>query len=155
MPREQVDAVRYELSDGMPKPGERTEEQRFRLGPNGSAQSESELIHQPLYCQSLCHPAVVGIAQTMLDAHVRIAQHGRRNVGSDDQMENGEPGGYGPVANRTLVSNAAAHFLQLDVGADSASYAQTGRTTCLLTEQATLKATRARSASRFPTFACA
>ena len=100
VPREQVDAVRYELSDGMPKPGERTQEQRFRLGPNGSAQSESELIHQPLYCQSLCHPAVVGIAQTMLDAHVRIAQHGRRNVGSDDQMENGEPGGFGPVANR-------------------------------------------------------
>ena len=38
------------------------------------------------YAKSLCHPAVVGIAKTMLDAHCRIANVGHRNIPSDDQV---------------------------------------------------------------------
>jgi hypothetical protein len=51
VPRDMVDAVRHELSEGMPKPGDRTAEERYREGPSGSSQTESELIHQPLYCR--------------------------------------------------------------------------------------------------------
>jgi hypothetical protein len=35
-----------------------------------------------------------------MDAHVRIANVGHRNVPSDDQAPDGELGGFGPAANR-------------------------------------------------------
>ena len=100
VPREMVPAVYHELSAGMEETmAQLSPEERQRPGPNGTTMGANEIIYQPLYQQSLCHPAVVGIAKTMLDAHVRIAQCGRRNVASDDQAEDGL-GGYGPAANR-------------------------------------------------------
>ena len=101
VPREMVPAVYHELSAGMEETmAQLSPEERQRPGPNGTTMGANEIIYQPLYQQSLCHPAVVGIAQTILDAHVRIAQSAGRNVASDDQAADGERGGFGPAANR-------------------------------------------------------
>ena len=101
VPREQVAAVRHELSDGAAeKTALLTEAERQREGPNGALKSHHPIIHQPHFQQHLCHPAVVGIAKVMLDAHVRIAQAGTRNVPSDDQVAEGERGGFGPGSNK-------------------------------------------------------
>ena len=53
---------------------------------------------QPTFAKALCHPAVVGIAKTLLDADCRSANVGHRNVASDDQAPDGEKGGFGPAA---------------------------------------------------------
>ena len=45
---------------------------------------------QPLFQQFVCHPAVVGVARTILDSHVRIAQSAQRNIASDEQAPSGE-----------------------------------------------------------------
>jgi hypothetical protein len=101
VPRDQVDAVRHELSTEGHAEASRglSDADRVREGPRGPTQMH-EIVLQPLYQQHLCNPAVVGIAQEMLDAHCRIAQAGRRNVASDDQAAEGEAGGFGPVLNR-------------------------------------------------------
>lgn len=100
VPRDMVDAVYYELSEGQAKKIEAlTPEQRQRPGPDGKPRAMAFLPLQPLYCEYVCHPAVVGIAQTVLDSHVRIAQSAGRNVASDDQSADGT-GGFGPLENR-------------------------------------------------------
>ena len=86
VPREDVAAAHWELSDD----GGLAE-----LQPD-----KSEITVQPTFAKALCHPAVVGIAKTLLDADCRIANVGHRNVASDDQAPVGERGGFGPAANR-------------------------------------------------------
>ena len=103
VPRDMVDAVYYELSEGQQaKIAAMSPEEKQRPGPDGKPRPMAFLgpTLQPLYSQYVCHPAVVGIAQTILDAHVRIAQSAGRNVASDDQAADGERGGFGPAANR-------------------------------------------------------
>ena len=102
VPRAEVAAVRHELStEGYAQAiAGLSEEDRLREGPRGPV-GMHEIALQPLYQRYLAHPAVVGIAKHMLDAHCRIAQAGRRNVLSDTQAPAGEVGGFGPAANRT------------------------------------------------------
>ena len=99
VPRAEVAAVAHEISDGMdaalaaaPPPQ--------RVGAGGVAQSRHDVVLQPLYQRHVCHPAVVGLARTALDAHVRLAQWSRRNIPSDAQMPAVQPGGFGPVEGR-------------------------------------------------------
>ena len=97
MPRDAVAAVRHEISDGMEAAlAALPEADRQRPGPGGSMKPRHDIVLQPLFQQYVCHPAMVGLAQTMLDAHVRIAQSGRRNIPSDAQVPDGEIGGFGP-----------------------------------------------------------
>ena len=163
VPREMVPAVYHELSAGMEETmAQLSPEERQRPGPNGTTMGASEIVYQPLYQQSLCHPAVVGIAKTMLDAHVRIAQCGRRNVASDDQAEDGL-GGYGPAANRGPLGRewhtcATILLLLPPPLVDRALcvyWAATGLMISLRTEPATSSETPERSANRSRMCACA
>ena len=102
VPRDQVDAVYHELSDEQEaKLAALTPEEKQRPGPDGKPRGMAFLSPtlQPLFSAHVCHPAVVGIAQTVLDNHVRIAQSAQRNVASDDQAGDGV-GGFGPLENR-------------------------------------------------------
>ena len=102
IPRDMVDAVYHELSDGLNKKlAAMTPEEKQRPGPDGKPRGMAFLgpTLQPIYSQYVCHPAIVGIAQTVLDSHVRIAQSAQRNVASDDQSADGK-GGFGPLENR-------------------------------------------------------
>jgi hypothetical protein len=92
IPRAQVAAVSHEISDGM-------DEKLLVTGYSGAPQRHDILL-QPLYSSHVAHPAVLGVAQEALDAHVRIGQWGRRNIPSDDQMPPGERGGFGPPKGR-------------------------------------------------------
>ena len=67
---------------------------------------------QPLFSEYVCHPAIVGIAQTILDSHVRIANGAQRNLNSDDQAPGDELGGYGRCDFRpkTIESPLKIHF---------------------------------------------
>ena len=101
VPRDMVDALYYELSEGQAKRiSALSPKERQRPGPDGKPRGMSFLPLQPLYQQYLCHPAVVGIAQSVLDSHVRIANTAGRNVASDDLAKEGEKGGFGPANNR-------------------------------------------------------
>ena len=103
VPRDMVDAVCHELSEGQQaKIAAMSPEEMQRPGPDGRPRPMAFLgpTLQPLYSQYVCHPAVVGIAQTILDNHVRIAHSAGRNVPSDDQAADGELGGYGRAENR-------------------------------------------------------
>lgn len=103
VPRDKVADVYYELSEGQNKKlANLTPEQKQRPGPDGKPRGMAFLALQPIYQQYVCHPAVVGIAQTILDNHVRIAQSAQRNVASDDQDPNGK-GGFGPLENRGVL----------------------------------------------------
>ena len=91
VPREMVDAVYWELGDGQDeKLAAMSPEEKLRPGPDGQTRGMALLgpTLQPLFSQFVCHPAVVGIAQTILDSHVRIANSGSRNLSSDEH----EPG---------------------------------------------------------------
>ena len=91
IPRESVEAVRYELSEGTDRAlAALTPEERQRPGLNGCTRELNQLTLQPLFAEHVCQPAVVGIAQSALDAHVRITATGTRNF----------KGGFGPEANR-------------------------------------------------------
>ena len=79
VPREEVARVKWELSDGYEQ----------QLAALGAQRPRSEIVLQPTFARFLCHPAIVGIAKTMLDAHVRIANVGHRNLNSDDQASHG------------------------------------------------------------------
>lgn len=103
VPREMVAAVYHELGEGMQeKLAAMTKEERQRPGPEGTPKGMAYLTPtlQPLFSQYVCHPAVVGIAQTILDSHVRIANSAQRNINSDDQAPGDELGGYGRPENR-------------------------------------------------------
>jgi hypothetical protein len=91
IPGKDVEQVKRELSDGLQQ----------HLATLGTQRPRSEIVLQPTFARYLCHPAIVGIAQTMLDAHVRIANVGHRNLLSDDQASHGF-GGFevGPKENR-------------------------------------------------------
>jgi hypothetical protein len=103
VPRDKVADVYYELSEGQnEKIAKLTPEQKQRPGPDGKPRAMAFLALQPLYQQYVCHPAVVGIAQTILDNHVRIAQSAQRNVASDEQAADGV-GGFGPLENRGVL----------------------------------------------------
>eukprot|EP01050_Picozoa_sp_SAG11_P027661 SAG11_NODE_7095_length_1194_cov_1.577169_1_plen_287_part_01 len=90
VPRCHVKAVAHEISDGMDT----------LLAASAAARPRHDALLQPLYCEHVAHPAVLGVAQEALDAHVRIGQWGRRNIPSDDQMLRGQRGGFGPAAGR-------------------------------------------------------
>ena len=116
-----------------------------------------DIVLQPLFKQYVCHPAVVGIAQTILDNHVRIAHSAGRNVPSDDQAADGELGGYGRAENRGPLGREwhTVRPMPLFAPAHAAAHAplrwlvrRTGRTTCT-------RATTAPSVNRSPTCACA
>ena len=66
--------------------GDLAPEEKLRPGPDGQTRGMALLgpTLQPLFSQFVCHPAVVGIAQTILDSHVRIANSGSRNLSSDE-----------------------------------------------------------------------
>lgn len=91
IPGEEVEQVKWELSDGLQE----------QLAALGAQRPRSEIVLQPTFARYLCHPAIVGIAQTLLDAHVRIVNVGHRNLPSDDQASHGF-GGFevGPKENR-------------------------------------------------------
>lgn len=88
---EDVELVKWEMSDGLQE----------QLATLGTQRPRSEIVLQPTFARYLCHPAIVGIAKTMLDAHVRVANVGHRNLLSDDQASHGF-GGFevGPKENR-------------------------------------------------------
>ena len=91
VPRGSVADVRRELSEGTEQAlAAMSPEERTRPGLNGSKRDVNQLVLQPLFAQHVCHPAVVGIARSALDAHVRITATGTRNFS----------GGFGPEANR-------------------------------------------------------
>ena len=92
IPREQVAAVSHEISDGM--------DEKLLATENSSGPQRHDIVLQPLYSSYVAHPAVLGVAQEALDAHVRIGHWGRRNIPSDDQMPPGERGGFGPPEGR-------------------------------------------------------
>ena len=103
VPRDMVAAVYHELGEGQQqKLAAMTKEERQRPGPDGQIRGMGFLgpTLQPLFSQFVCHPAVVGIAQTILDSHVRIANSAQRNLDSDDQAPGEELGGYGRPENR-------------------------------------------------------
>lgn len=80
IPREQVPAVRHELSVGTEeKLAALSPDEQRRDGLNGSSRPINQLVLQPLFAQYVCQPAVVGVAKTMLDSHVRITATGTRN----------------------------------------------------------------------------
>ena len=97
IPREHVLAVAHEISDGM-------DSQLLAAAaaqpPQQPHAPRHDVLLQPRYASYVAHPAVLGVAQEALDAHVRIGQWGRRNIPSDDQMPEGERGGFGPPAGR-------------------------------------------------------
>jgi ectoine hydroxylase-related dioxygenase (phytanoyl-CoA dioxygenase family) len=91
IPREEVARAKWEVSDGHEQ----------QIAALGQQRPRSEIVLQPTFARYLCHPTIVGIAQTMLDAHVRIANVGHRNLPSDEQAPHGI-GGFevGPKENR-------------------------------------------------------
>ena len=160
VPRDMVDAVCHELSEGQQaKIAAMSPEEMQRPGPDGRPRPMAFLgpTLQPLYSQYVCHPAVVGIAQTILDNHVRIAHRAGRNVPSDDQAADGARGGYGRAENRGPLGREwhTVRPMPLFAAAHAAAHAplrwlvrRTGRTTCT-------RATTSLSANRSPTCACA
>eukprot|EP01052_Picozoa_sp_SAG31_P035849 SAG31_NODE_4383_length_3284_cov_1.151962_1_plen_423_part_00 len=91
IPRSELSQVKWELHDGYEQ----------QVATMGGQRPRNEIVLQPSFARHLCHPAIVGIAQTMLDAHVRIATVGHRNLPSSVGPNTGTGGfAVGPKENR-------------------------------------------------------
>eukprot|EP01051_Picozoa_sp_SAG22_P002282 SAG22_NODE_100_length_20558_cov_10.189305_17_plen_412_part_00 len=100
IPPEAVAGVRDELSTAAERRRQLSHTEQARPGPNGRVGRVNEFVLTPLFAEHVGHPAVGAVVRTMLDSHVRIAMQNTRVIPSDDDTPDGEPGGFGPVANR-------------------------------------------------------